>query len=121
MQVPRLETERLVIRPLAMSDLPAVCRLFAPDAEDAAAEWERWLQWTVLSYEQLAKLRQPPYGERAIVLRSSGELIGAVGFVPCLNAFGQMPHLGTGGAPSRCLNSTEFGLFWHVHPDHRGR
>src|SRR5690242_9014437 len=103
MEMPRLETDRLLIRPLAMDDLPEVRRLFAPDEEDTA-EWERWLQWTVLSYEQLARLHQPPYGERAIVLRSSGELIGAVGFVPCLNAFGQMPHLGAGGAPARSLN-----------------
>ena len=36
---------------------------------------ERWLRWTQLSYEQLAELRQPPYGERAIALNDSGSLV----------------------------------------------
>ena len=36
-------------------------------------------------YEQLAKLRQPPYGDRAVVLKPTGRLIGACGYVPCLN------------------------------------
>src|SRR5438046_2921294 len=78
--IPQLETERLAIRPFAMGDLEDVCRLFASAGADAAAsagEWEQWLRWTVLGYEQLSRLHQPPYGERAVVLRSTGVLIGA--------------------------------------------
>src|SRR4051812_40906233 len=97
MRVPILETERLRIRPLAMEDLAAIhdvmARCFAAEAPTeaaATAALERsreWLQWTVLNYEQLARLHQPPYGERAVVLKETSALVGAVGYVPCLNCF----------------------------------
>src|SRR3989442_16035720 len=99
MHMPPLETERLLIRPLAMDDLHNIHRIL--DVELAAADYgtagayardkrKQWLQWTILSYEELAKLYQPPYGERAVVLKQTEQLIGACGFVPCLNAFGQL-------------------------------
>src|SRR5260370_10325031 len=55
------------------------------------AEVRRWLEWTTLSYSELDRLRQPAYGDRAISLRQSDQLIGICGFVPCLDAFGQLP------------------------------
>ena len=125
--MPTLETERLIIRPLAMDDLEAIHRIL--DAELAEADFgsegaktpearREWLQWTILSYDQLAQLYQPPYGERAIALKSTGELIGAVGYVPCLDVFGQLPSLGGkhGG-----LASTEFGLYYALSPAHHRR
>ena len=123
--MPVLETERLVIRPLTLDDLDEIHRIlslafehhFDADDAQARAERQRWLQWSVLNYEALAKLRQPPYGDHAIVLRPADQLIGAVGFVPCLMPFGQFPYLGaelTGG-----FSSTEFGLFWAVSPAHQ--
>lgn len=84
-------------------------------------ERRQWLHWTVLSYEQLEQLAQPPYGDRALVLKSTGRIIGACGYVPCLNAFDQMPLLrpaGESGAPDT-LNTPEFGLYWAVAPAHR--
>lgn len=36
------------------------------DKMETLAERAQWLQWAVLNYEQLAKLRQPPYGDRAV-------------------------------------------------------
>jgi RimJ/RimL family protein N-acetyltransferase len=90
------------------------------DESKALDERRQWLQWTVMSYEQLAKLYQPPYGERAIVLRSSGQLIGAIGYVPCLAPFEQLPSLrspqtGDGLHP----HTTEFGLYYALSPTHQ--
>ncbi|HKZ84731.1 MAG TPA: GNAT family protein [Anaerolineae bacterium] len=120
--MPTLETERLIIRPFAMDDLEAIHRIL--DVELAEADFgsegaktldtrREWLRWTILNYDQLARLYQPPYGERAVVLKSSGELIGAVGYVPCLNVFGQLPMFG--GARDG-LTSTEFGLYYALSP-----
>src|SRR6185312_4176283 len=78
---------------------------------------ERWLRWTALSYEQLDDLRQPPYGERAIVLNDSGVLVGLVGLVPSLGPFGLLPSWPEPG--DRFL--PEVGLYWAVAPEHRRR
>lgn len=43
---------------------------FGSEGEKALHERQQWLQWTVMSYEELAKLYQPPYGERAVTLSS---------------------------------------------------
>src|SRR5437870_13062133 len=99
MRMPALQTERLLIRELDFDDLPAVHQLL--DVDLAATDWgeeagtigerRRWLESTVLGYEQLAKLRQPPFGDRAIVLKGTGELAGACGFVRCLGPVDQSP------------------------------
>lgn len=128
MQVPELHTPRLSIRPLVMADLPAIHRVLhrafgeagAPDDPQALAERRSWLEWTILSYEWHARLHQPPYGERAVVLRSSGELIGAVGYVPSFDAFGQIPALSTDGTAPGVM-TPEFGLFWAVEPEQQGQ
>lgn len=125
MDVPVLETGRLRVRPLVMGDLEAVHRLLDvevwPEGASTREERARWLQWTVLSYGELARLHQPPYGERAIELRETGELIGACGYVPCLNAFGQIPGLGRGGEVRAGLATPEVGLFWAVAPGQQRR
>ena len=131
LRVPPLETERLLIRPFAMDDLDAVYQLLDVDLADAnigtdgarlLADRRRWLQWAVLNYEELARLYQPPYGDRAVVLKETGRLIGACGYVPCLSPFAQLPSLRPAGdnAPPG-LASTEFGLFWAIASAHRRR
>ena len=86
------------------------------------AQVQRWLQWTALSYGELARLRQPPYGDRAISLRQSDQLIGICGFVPCLDAFGQLPSFaGPSSRAGERLNSTAFGLYWAVAPSQQQR
>ena len=115
--MPVLETERLIIRPLEPGDLDTIHSILDVELADAdfgsesakALDGRReWLTWTILSYEQLARLHQPPYGERAVSLKSSGELIGAVGYVPCLTVFGQLPSF---GGQRDGLATTEFGLY----------
>lgn len=128
-EMPVLETERLLIRPFAMGDLPDVHRLFDIELQDAdlrtdkirsLAERTQWLQWTVLNYEQLAKLYQPPYGDRAVVLKSTEQVIGSCGFVPCLNAFEQLPgFVSSDRSENPSHNSTEFGLFYAISPAHQ--
>lgn len=128
LEMPVLETPRLRIRPFEMADLPDVVRLLdaETDAEtlhtesfNATARME-WLQWTVLNYRQLALLNQPPYGDRAVVFKTGGELAGACGFVPCLDVFEQLPkfpyHTRT-AQPG--LVTAELGLFYAVYPEYR--
>ena len=128
-EMPTLESARLLVRPFVPEDLADVYRLLdielrAADLRtekmDSMAERAQWLEWAVLNYVQLAKLYQPPYGDRAIVLKSSQLLIGACGFVPCLNAFEQLPGLAPGGSPAiPGRYSAEFGLFYAVSPAHQ--
>jgi RimJ/RimL family protein N-acetyltransferase len=131
MRVPPLETPRLIIRPFILDDLEAIHRIldvelrdadFGSDAAKSLDERRQWLQWTTMGYEQLAQLHQPPYGDRAIVLRQPNRVIGACGFVPCLNPFEQLPSLarrGPSGPGGR--TSTEFGLFYAIAPAHQRR
>jgi RimJ/RimL family protein N-acetyltransferase len=127
--MPDLETVRLLIRPFVMEDLPAAHRLFDIDLRDAElgttkmetlTERAEWLQWAVRNDIQLAKLNQPPYGDRAIMLKSSQQLIGSCGFVPCLNAFDQLPYFASRNvAGSSSRYSTEFGLFYAISSSHQ--
>lgn len=123
LDVPALTTQRLVIRPFTPDDLDEAVQvldddIYGPAPADARATRERWLAWTVLSYEQLARLYQPPYGDRAVTLRATGEMIGAVGYTPCLHPFGQ---LGTFMQAPPMRHSAEVGLYWAIAPRHRGQ
>lgn len=127
--MPPLDTVRLLIRPFTMDDLAAIHQILDVELADADFGTEgvqtlearrHWLQWTVLSDGELAKLYQPPYGERAIVLKATGQVIGACGYVPCLAPFGQLPSLGAGESEAAAgLYSTELGLYWAVSPTHQ--
>src|SRR5437879_8484083 len=129
--MPTLETPRLIIRPFSMDDLQPIHRLLDVELREAELgtagvqklhERAQWLQWTVLNYTQLAKLYQPPYGERAVVHKHTGQLIGACGFVPCLNAFEQIAALSPARRPSRhWLSTPEFGLFYAITPAFQGQ
>lgn len=46
------------------------------------------------------------------MLRNTGEIIGSVGFAPCLMPFGQLPSF----EPTTHFTS-EVGLFWALFPD----
>jgi RimJ/RimL family protein N-acetyltransferase len=55
---------------------------------------------------------------RAIVLKRTSQLIGAVGYVPCLNLFGQLPTFRSRGVPADRYWS-EFGMYWAISPAHQ--
>jgi [ribosomal protein S5]-alanine N-acetyltransferase len=117
-RIPTLETERLIIRELTMDDLESMNNVLNRSFgwEIQMAERQRWLQWTVLGYEMFSMLGQPHYGERAIVLKETGEIIGAVGIVPYLDTFNKV------AAFHRALNfpaTAEVGLFWAIDPAHQ--
>jgi ribosomal-protein-alanine N-acetyltransferase len=124
--MPALETRRLIVRPFELSDLDAVYQLFDVDLFpnnsgknkiETMQERLEWLQWSVLNYQQLAKLRQPPYGDRAMVIKQSGELVGSCGYVPCLGPYAQLPGFDDcHSSGSQALNTTEFGLYYAVSP-----
>ena len=129
--MPALATERLLIRPLTLDDLPAIHRIldvelaeadFGGDGAQTLADRRAWLEWTVLAYQQLASLYQPPYGERGIALKEGGVLIGAVGFAPLLMPFGLLPGFAAEAAEAAQEPYTaEVGLYWAVSPAHQRR
>ena len=128
MSMPPLETERLTIRPFVLADLDAIYQILDVELDEIAGEQaltarQQWLAWSVLNYTALADLHQPPYGDRAIVLHATGEVIGACGLAPVLLPFGQLaafrPANAMPGLPAR--NTNEMGLYWEVSPRHQRR
>ena len=122
-RMPVLESKRLQIRELREDDLATVHRIllagFPSDPPVTLDARRTWLHWTILSYEQLALLHQPPYGERAIVHTQSQDLIGACGLVPSLMPFGMLPSLADPGASPESGYTPEVGLFWAIAPEHQ--
>lgn len=117
-RIPALESERLIIRELTMDDLEPINNVLNKSFgwETPISERQRWLQWTVLGYKMFAMLSQPRYGERAIVLKETGKIIGTAGIVPYLDTFNKVT------AFHRSLNTpatAEVGLFWAIDPVHQ--
>ena len=119
MEMPPLETERLLIRPLEDADLPAVAAILEADPADAATE--RYVRHGGLNAAVLAELGQPPLGDRAIVLRATGELIGLAGLVPAFGPFDQLRSIDEEPKRSRpsASNRIEIGLYYNVDPRRR--
>ena len=124
----QLETSRLKIRPFVAEDLETIHAILEQSFGDgslvhdpaALAERNSWLQWSMLSQEWLPKMHQPPYGDLAVVLKESQELIGSVGLVPCLSPFDQIPALRL--EKSRpAYYRPEVGLFWAISEAHRNQ
>jgi RimJ/RimL family protein N-acetyltransferase len=110
--LPVVGTRRLTIRPLVDDDERACRSVLAVPDEDA---YRRWFTWAVAAPAALADLHQPPYGERAVVLAVTGDLIGLIGLVPALGPFAQLD-----GAPPGGPWTPELGLYWALAPDQRG-
>jgi ribosomal-protein-alanine N-acetyltransferase len=73
-------------------------------------------EYQVAADAGMALLRQPPYGDRAVVLREIGEVVGSVGFAPCVMPFGLLPSF-----VSTNRFTSEIGLFWALFPEHHHR
>lgn len=118
--MPVLETSRMILRPFLLQDLPDVYRILDVETKQeprTLAERETWLRWTIAGYTEYARLLQFPFGDRAVVLRQTGELIGVAGFVPCVDAYNQIPalqHRAEDQIPA--FTSAEVGLFWAITP-----
>ena len=121
--MPTLETERLNIRPCKMDDLEACHRLYldiewadmtASDSENRERK-RKWLEWAIRNYEELARLQQPPYGERVVELKNTNQFAGLVGLVPLLAPFAQLVSFG-GLAPELAPFCAEVGLVWAITP-----
>jgi ribosomal-protein-alanine N-acetyltransferase len=121
-----IETNRLIIRTFILDDLLAIHRILDQslgdgskvDEKTALLERQSWLQWSILNQEWLPRLHQPPYGDRAITLKTTGAVIGAIGYVPLLDAYAQIPELSASTSASR-YNTPEVGLFWVIDPRHQ--
>lgn len=119
-------TDSLFIRTFEPDDLADIHRILESafgadppqDTTPALRERESWLRWSILNQAWFPNLHQPPYGDLAVVLRSTDRLIGAVGYVPLLAPFDQIPELRTADRP-RALYTPEVGLFWVIDPPHQ--
>ena len=122
-RMPELESARLRIRELAREDLGAAHAIMLagfPSEPAVTLQARRaWLDWTIASYEQLALLMQPPYGERAIVHKETGAVIGLIGFAPGLMPFGILPSLADPAAAPERGYTSEVAMFWAVAPAER--
>ena len=118
-----LETERLIIRPFAPDDLDNIHQILNEAfGEIDYAERREWLAWSVMNYTALERLYQPPYGDRAVVLKASETLIGAAGLVPSCGPFDKLPYFRTRSSePPSGLIRPEMGLFWALGAAYRGQ
>lgn len=118
----RLETDRLIIRAFEAADLAAIHRILQQTFDDGVSLAGRaaWVEWSQLNDEWFPRMHQTPYGDRAIALKASGEVIGAAGYVPVHAPFDQIPELRAAHAASSGY-TTEVGLFWAIDPAHQGR
>ena len=123
-----LETERLIVRAFQIEDGESYRRLKYPtddkatQIEDAVAQADPtpFLSWSRLSHEWFPKMRQPPYGDRAVVLKQNMRMVGAIGYVPCLMPFDQISAL-SGGQSVSGYSTCEFGLFWMIDAAYQRR
>jgi hypothetical protein len=97
--MPPLETDRLRIRPFDDGDLPAVRGIREADESDPTTE--RYVRHGRLNAPVLGDLMQPPIGDRAVELRTTGEVIGIAGLVPAYGPFDQLRPMGEAQGPER--------------------
>jgi ribosomal-protein-alanine N-acetyltransferase len=106
-----LETDRLRIRAFVMDDAADLKHVldsaFGRDRHGSDEATQHLLRYNVLADEAHDALHQPPYEDRAIVLRRTDAIIGAIGFAPCLAPFGRLPSF-----DSTPHYTPEVGLFW---------
>lgn len=123
-------TERLIIREFRPSDLGEIYRILDVELkfkdslkqDSSIAQRKKWLEWTVQSYEQNRMLLNPPYGDHAIVLKDTLQLVGAIGLVPVLAPLGLIPYYRyMADVEETEFNYSEIGLFIAVSSHYQCR
>lgn len=119
--MPPLVTDRLLIRPFEEADLDEVHAALSDYHPTSQEDRRAWMLWSIANAEQLARLYQPPYGDRAIVRRDDGAVIGACGLVPAMGPFGLLPSFDDIPSERRRRNIPQVGLFYALSPETRGQ
>lgn len=123
-------TERLIIREFRPADLGEIYRILdvelkfidSTQQDSSIGQRKKWLEWTIQSYEQNRLLLNPPYGDHAIVLKDSLQLIGACGLVPVLAPLGLVPYYRyIADAKESEQNYPEVGLFCAISSHYQCR
>ena len=121
LRLPTLETDRLIIRDFAPGDFETVHRILDQEdafGEGASAEDRRhWFDWSIMNYKAFASLYQPPWGDRAVTLKNTGEVVGVVGYT---TMFHPLTDIMEGKRVGNAKWHPEMGLFWVVTQKHRG-
>lgn len=120
--MPVLRTVRLRIRPFVPADLDAVHRIqdiefsFVGGEEGPLSREQRqaYLVWAAANHTQLGNLYQPPFGDKAMVLAETGEVIGVCGLVPAFGPFGQFFTSSEGPGEQTGRQRVEIGLYYQV-------
>lgn len=123
-------TERLIIREFRPTDLGEIYRILdvelkfidSKHQDSSISQRKKWLDWTIQGYEQNRMLLNPPYGDHAIVLKDTFQLIGTCGFVPVLAPLGLVPYYRyIADAKESELNYPEVGIFFAVSSHYQCR
>lgn len=79
---PRLETERLVLRPMSMADIEFVFRHFSSTETNQFSSYEnlKSMQEAMELFKLFIEPGKPSSFRLGIVLRKTGELVGTLGF-----------------------------------------
>jgi RimJ/RimL family protein N-acetyltransferase len=123
-------TNRLIIREFRASDLGEIYRILDVELkfidsklqDSSIGQRKKWLDWTIQGYEQNRMLLNPPYGDHAIVLKDTLQLIGTCGFVPVLAPLGLVPYYRyIADAKESEQNYPEVGIFFAVSSHYQCR
>ena len=125
-----ISTERLIIREFRPTDLGEIYRILDVELkfidslhqDSSIGQRKKWLDWTIQGYEQNRMLLNPPYGDHAIVLKDSLQLIGTCGFVPVLAPLGLVPYYRyIADAKESEQNYPEVGVFFAISSHYQCR
>jgi [ribosomal protein S5]-alanine N-acetyltransferase len=117
MHLPSLTTDRLVLRPFHPDDLDVCLEILHKGDPGASDDCATWLRWQIATYRQKERMHQPPYGDRAVVLLATGEVVGVAGLVPSLVPLTR----DEGGYAFAAHALPEVGLYYELAPAARGQ
>ena len=130
MKMKPIVTERLIIREFRPNDLGEIYRILdvelkfidSLEQDSSIAQRKKWLEWTIQSYEQNRMLLNPPYGDNAIVIKDTFELVGSCGLVPVLAPLGLIPYYRyIAEADESEYNYPEIGIFFAISSHYQCR